>query len=154
MKRKKKLVRVQLDGTLRKLRPLLNVARPPRGWIRAIRDALGMNGRQLADRLGVTRQRAAIIEKHELTGSTTLKTMRRAAECLDCVFVYGFVPRTSLEQIVRNQARSIAQERLNRVSRTMSLENQALGKKENQKILSAMIDEIVDTLSSSLWDKR
>jgi predicted DNA-binding mobile mystery protein A len=91
MKRNKKLIRQQLEITLQKFRPLLSIPMPPRGWIRAVRDALGMNGRQLADRLNVTRQRAALIEKDELGSSATLKTMRRVAESLDCVFVYALV---------------------------------------------------------------
>ena len=153
MKQKKKLVRQQLDATLKKVRPLLNISTPHKGWIRAIRDALGMNGRQLADRLDVTRQRAALIEKDELTGSVTLKTMRRVAECLDCVFVYGLVSRTSLEQTVRDQAKQVALQRLSRVSQTMRLEDQALSKNEEGKALTDMIEDLVDTVPSTLWDE-
>ncbi len=153
MKRKKELVRQQLDTTLRKFRPFVDIATPPKGWIRAIRDALGMSCRQLADRLNVTRQCASLIEKNELTGSATLKTMRKIAERLDCAFVYGFVPRTSLEQIVRNRAREIAGERLTRASQTMMLEKQALSKKEDEKALSDMIKELIDTLPSTFWNE-
>ena len=153
MNKNKRLVREQLDNTLQKFRPLLKISKPPRGWIRAIRDALGMNGRQLADRLNVTRQRAAFIERDEMTGSTTLKTMRRIAECLDCAFVYGFVPRISIEETVRDRARQVAMRRLSRVSQTMRLEDQALGKREEEKALSDMIEELVDTLPSTLWNE-
>ena len=153
MNKNKRLVREQLDNTLHKFRPLLEISKPPKGWIRAIRDALGMNGRQLADRLNVTRQRAAMIERDEMTGSATLKTMRRIAECLDCVFVYGFVPRLSIEETVRDRARQVAMKRLSRVSQTMRLEDQALGKREAEKALSDMMEELVDKLPSTLWDK-
>jgi len=153
MNKNKRLVREQLDNTLHKFRSLLEISKPPKGWIRAIRDALGMNGRQLADRLNVTRQRTSLIEKDELTGSATLKTMRRIAECLDCVFVYGFVPRISIEQTVRDRARQVAMKRLRRVSQTMKLEDQALSKSEEEKALSDMIEELVDTLPSTLWNE-
>ena len=102
---KKKLIREQLDASLQRLRPILNVTAPPKGWIRAIRDALGMTAKQLANRLGVAQQAVARVEKEELAGSVTIKTMRRIAERLDCVFVYGFVPRTSLEETVARQAK-------------------------------------------------
>ncbi|MCJ7686122.1 MAG: helix-turn-helix domain-containing protein, partial [Desulfobacteraceae bacterium] len=72
---KKKLIREQLDASLQRLSPLLDVTAPPKGWIRAIRDALGMTARQLANRLGVAQQAVARIEKEELAGSVTIKTI-------------------------------------------------------------------------------
>ena len=150
---KKKLIREQLDASLQRLSPLLDVTAPPKGWIRAIRDALGMTARQLANRLGVAQQAVARIEKEELAGSVTIKTMRRIAECLDCVFVYGFVPRTSMEETVARQAKNIAAQRLAQASQTMSLENQALSRKENDQALSDLVDELIRTLPSSLWNK-
>ena len=153
MKRKTNLIREQLEITLRKFEPLRNSPPPVKGWIRAIRDALGMNGRQLADRLGEHRSRTKQIEQQEIAGSLTLKTIRKIAGAMDCVFVYGLVPRTSLEETVRNQAKQIALKRLARASHTMELENQALGTKENKEILSSMIEEIMDELPSNLWDK-
>ena len=153
MKTNNKLVREQLQITLEKFQPLLNISTPHKGWIRAVRNALGMSGRQLAGRLGVTKQRTSFVEKHEIDGTATLKTMRKIAESLDCVFVYGFVPRKSLEETVRCQAKKVAFKRLARASHTMSLEDQALSKEENKEILSNMIEEIMDELPSNLWDK-
>jgi len=153
MKKRKKLVIQQLDASLKRFRPLLELSTPPKGWIRAIRDALGMSGRQLADRLGVSRQREWLIEKDEMTAAVTLKTMRRVAECLDCVFVYGFVPRTSLEQTVGERARQVAQKRFAQASQTMRLEDQGLSKKEDETVFSDMVEELVDTLPSDLWDE-
>jgi predicted DNA-binding mobile mystery protein A len=150
---KRKLVREQLDASLQRLSPLLDVTAPPKGWIRAIRDALRMTAKQLATRLGVAQQAVARIEKEELAGSVTIKTMRRIAECLDCVFVYGFVPRTSLEETVARQAKKVAAQRLAQASQTMSLENQALSRKENEQALSDLVDELIRTLPSNLWNK-
>jgi len=150
---KKKLIREQLDASLRRLRPLLDVTAPPKGWIRAIRNALGMTARQLANRLDVAQQAVARIEKEEPAGSVTIKTMRRIAECLDCVFVYGFVPRTSLEETVTKQAKKVAAQRLAQASQTMSLENQALSRRENERALSDLVDELIRTLPSNLWNK-
>jgi len=150
---KKKLIREQLDASLQRLSPLLDIAVPPKGWIRAIRDALGMTAKQLASRLGVAQQAVARIEKDEFSGSVTIKTMRRIAECLDCVFVYGFVPRKSLAETVACQAKKVAGHHLSQASQTMSLENQALSKKENEQALSDMVDELIRTPPSNLWNK-
>jgi predicted DNA-binding mobile mystery protein A len=150
---KKKLIREQLDASLQRLSLLLDVTSPPKGWIRAIRNALGMTAKQLANRLGVAQQAVARIEKEEPAGSVTIKTMRRIAECLDCVFVYGFVPRTSLEETVARQVKKVAAQHLAQASQTMSLENQALSRRENEQALSDLVDELIRTLPSSLWNK-
>jgi predicted DNA-binding mobile mystery protein A len=149
---KKRLIREQLENSLQRLTPLHDVSPPPKGWIRAIRDALGMTAKQLAGRLGIAQQAVTRIERDELPGSVTIKTMRRVAEGLDCVFVFGFVPRSSLEATVRRQAQQLAANRLSQASQTMTLEDQALSNKENRKILSEMVDELVDSLPSNLWD--
>ena len=150
---KKKLIREQLDASLQRFSPLLDITTPSKGWIRAIRDALGMTARQLSERLGVTQQSVARIEKEEMAGAVTIKTMRRIADSLDCVFVYGFVPRTSLEDIIGHQAKKVATRRLLKASQTMSLENQALSREENEKAISDMVDELIRTVPSNLWNK-
>jgi len=111
-----------------------------------------MSGRQVAVRVGATKQWMSSIEKQELSGAATLNTMRRIGESMDCIFVYGFVPRTSLEQTVRDRARKVAARRLSQASQTMSLEEQALSKQENKKVLSDMIEKLVDEPPSNLWD--
>jgi predicted DNA-binding mobile mystery protein A len=150
---RKKLIREQLEVSLKRFGSLRSANTPPKGWIRAIRTALGMTARQLAGRLGVAQQSVARIEKDELTGSVTIRTMQRVAECLDCDFVFGFVPRSSLEATLRRQAHKLAAKRLSQASQTMTLENQALSSRENEKALSDMVDELVDTLPSCLWNE-
>ena len=150
---RKKLIREQLDSSLRRFSALRSVNPPPKGWIRAIRDALGMTAKQLAGRLGVAQQAVARIEKDELSGSVTIKTMRRIAESLDCIFVCGFVPRSSLEATLRKQAEKLATKRLAQASQTMKLEGQALGAKENEKVLAEMVDDLVGMPPSDLWNE-
>lgn len=72
--------RERLDAGLAALRPLDRFAVPPKGWIRAIRDAIGMSGPQLADRLGMTAQGLVSVECSEAQGRIQLNTLRRAAE--------------------------------------------------------------------------
>ncbi len=146
------LVRQQLDNTLARFDSVFDLAPPPRGWIRAIRNALGMNGRQLAERLGLTQQSVARMEKDETTGALTIKTLRRAAEGLDAVLVYGIVPRESLETMVHDRARLIAGKRMERVGQTMALENQELGPEENEEILLGLIEDLVEKMPSNFWD--
>ena len=151
--KQKKVVQQQLDGTLRSFDVLKRVTVPPKGWVRAIRNALGMTGQQLARRLGTNRQRIARIEQDEKQGRVTVNTLRNVAEAMDCEFVYGFVPKESLEQTVRDQARRVAVKRMNRSNQMMRLEAQELSDTEKEQVLNELIAEIVDTMPRYLWDE-
>jgi len=127
------LAREQLDATLTQFRSLKMIGTPEKGWIRAIRNAIGMTGGQLAKRLNSNKQRVSRIEQDEKLGNITLKTMRNVAEALDCEFVYGFVPRQTLEETVRIQAGTVAKKRMSRSDQIMRLEQQELSKAEKKK---------------------
>lgn len=99
--------------------------RPPRGWVRAVRDALGITSRQLAARMGLAQSTIIALEKGEAAGTVTLNTMREAAEALNCQLVYALAPRTSLTDMVQQRARALAKKKLARVRHTMRLEGQA-----------------------------
>ena len=99
---------------------------PPKGWVRAIRDAIGMTGTQLARRLGMTAQAVVSLERSEANGKIQLDTLRRAAEAMDCVLVYALVPRSSLTEMVDHRARELALQALLRVSHSMALEDQTV----------------------------
>src|ERR1044072_5621234 len=99
----------------KRLNPLMNVAslaRPPRGWIKAIREALGMTTAQLAQRLGVAQPSAVGIEKAEASKTITLATLERAARALDCTLVYALVPRKPLHTLVNERALEEERERM------------------------------------------
>jgi predicted DNA-binding mobile mystery protein A len=121
---------------------------PPKGWIRAIRDALGMSGVQLAKRLKVSPQTVEAMEKSEAAGTIQLNTLKRAAEALDCTLVYALIPRTSLENTVKNRARQIANAALARVSHTMKLEDQDTGDENLEARIEDYIRHIKDR---DLW---
>ena len=148
-----KLIRDQLDTTLKHFKSVVTIRQPPKGWIRAVRDALGMNGRQFANRLCVNPSRVTEMEQGEISGSLTLKSMRKAAEALDCIFVYGLVPRDNLEIIVKAQVTKVARERFDRTSHTMALEDQELTSKEKRKALKELEDELIRNMPKYLWDE-
>lgn len=153
MYNKSKLIRVHLDKTLSKFRPLASSPIPVKGWIRAIRDALGMNGRQMADRLGEHRSYTAQIERREMTGAITLASMKKVAQALDCTFVYGFVPHKSLEETVHRRARKVVEKHLVHAAHSMRLEGQASSPEENHDSLERMTEELLRESPSHLWDE-
>lgn len=148
----KRLMQQQLETTLARLACIRDAQRPARGWLRAIREALGMSGKQLARRLGVSAPWISTLEKKELAGSVTIKTMRHAAEALDCVFVYAVIPRNSLADIVRRRAELLAQKRLATVSHSMLLEAQQLSASEQQQALAAEVNTLVQEMPKELWE--
>ena len=65
-----KLKLEQTEELLRPFRRLSRAQSPRGGWVRAIREALGMSGAQLAARLNVTRQTIKDLEHSEATGKS------------------------------------------------------------------------------------
>lgn len=126
-------------------------ANPMRGWIRAVREALGMTAEQLGRRLGVSRQAVLSFERSEFDGRIQVSSLRRVAEALDCHLVYAFVPNTSLDDVVQQQARRIAAAELARVDQTMLLEAQRVGDDEAADLLEARVAQLID--DRHLWDR-
>ena len=147
------LARKQLERRFATLRET-PFAVPPRGWIRAIREALGMTARQLAARMGTSVSRIPVIEKAEVTGSTTIKTLRQAAEAMNCTFVYAFVPTKPLDDILRDRAKQKASKDIARLDRSMRLENQALLKADLDEEQQRMIELILSGSLRGLWDNE
>lgn len=113
-----------LDQRLASLGPASRFASPRLGWVRAIRDALGMTAAQLAARTGVTAPAVRALEKKELEGGVRMSSLRRAAEAMDCTLVYAFIPNSTLKQTVEHQAVIVLDAQLKRVAQTMTLEAQ------------------------------
>src|SRR3974390_577604 len=96
-----------LDSRFATLRPLLKTQRPPKGWLRAVRDALGMTTKQLGQRLGVSQPRIVELEQSEVNGTVTLNTLQRAAEALGCRLVYALGPDQPLGGPVRARGATV-----------------------------------------------
>jgi predicted DNA-binding mobile mystery protein A len=148
----KRLAREQLDKTLAQLAPLKTLVPPRRGWIRAIRQTLGMTGEQLAKRLHTSKQRISRIEQDEISERLTINTLRKVAECLDCTLIYGLVPKQSLEHTVQQHARMLALRRLNRSNQMMRLEHQELSEEDKRRALEDLVREIVEDMPRALWE--
>lgn len=150
----KHLIREQLEKTVDHLACIRQVQRPVKGWLRSVREAMGMSSKQFASRLGVSPPRVTALEKSEQSGSATIKTMCQAAEALNCVFVYAVIPRENLESTVRRQAEALAKKRMHRVSHSMFLEAQQLTEAEQQRAFAAEVEKIMQTMPKELWDKH
>lgn len=149
MPRQLEKARDSLDRRLAALRPVDRFDRPSRGWVRAIRDALGMSTTQLARRLGVDQSNVVRLEQSEMNDTVRLGTLRRAAEALDCTLVYALVPNSSLAEAVAAQTRKVAAAELASVEHTMLLEAQDLDDEGRDKRVAEYAAGLVD--DRRLW---
>jgi len=142
--------RMVLDERLGSLGPASRFAVPQLGWIRAVRDALGMSAADLAARMGISGASVRSLEAKELSGGIRLSSLRRAAEAMDCTLAYAFIPNESLEHTVRRQAAIVLAEQLDRVRQTMRLEDQltGVGAAGSEEQLQAIIE------SGRLWSLK
>jgi len=147
----KALIRQQLDKKLQNFVGLKDSPPPVRGWIRAIRDALGMTGEQLARRIGVQKQRIAALEKGEAAGTVTINSMKKAAAAMDCVFVYALIPRDSLESNVERHARKYAERMHAAIQHSMTLEQQGLTVDESGEGIQKNTEKFVRDTTKDIW---
>ena len=143
-----------LDERFSTLRALARTQRPPKGWVRAIRDAFGMTTTQFAKRLGVSQPRITKLEKAEVDGTITLHTLQRAAEALGCRVVYALVPEKPLAETMRERAKHIAERQSNAIEHTMRLEDQTVrDKNAGPRLREQIIAELLRR-PARLWDEK
>jgi predicted DNA-binding mobile mystery protein A len=120
------LRRNQLERTLASFQAAKNEIRPPQGWLRSIRESLGLRLQDVGQIIGQPRQRIQQLEHAEAEDKITLSNLRRVAEALDCELVYAVVPKSgTLADLVERRARAGATGDVRAVERTMALEGQA-----------------------------
>jgi predicted DNA-binding mobile mystery protein A len=144
--------RLRLTQVERAVSQAMVPARPPSGWIQAIRSALGMTSRQLATRLGLSQSTLAALEKSEADDRITLHSLRRVADALDCDLQYVLVPRATLTKRVEKRAEAIAHDRVSRILHTMRLEDQAPTDQVDKDEVSRIQKNLLDTNWKHLWE--
>jgi len=145
--------RRQLDKRLSALGNIEGLTCPPRGWVKAVREALGMTTLQLAKRIGVSQPRVVTLEQAESRGAITIERLERAARALDCRLVYALVPRQSLDALVKERALSLAKKRLAATSHTMVLEAQGVEIGDESEQLERLVRQVIERAGSELWEE-
>ncbi len=151
--RNNKLQFQQLNEKILQLAGMQHVIVPPIGWIKAIRNGIGMSMEQLGKKLSITKQGVMDIEKREKEGAITIKSMQEIAKAIDMQFVYGFVPDAgSLDQMIEMRALEMAIKIVQRTSNTMKLEDQANSQERIEKAIKERATEIINKTPKILWD--
>jgi predicted DNA-binding mobile mystery protein A len=141
----------QLDATLNRWRSADLPQRPSSGWVKAIREGLGMAATHLAGRLGVTTSTVTRLETSEADDTISLATLRRAAEALGCELHYALVPKQSLADTLENRALALARQQMAAVTHTMALEAQATSRETVEAQTRALAEELLKGSRRALW---
>lgn len=142
----------QVDRNLAQAKELFFNVPQYDGWIKTVREALGMSTRQLAKRLNASQSVVTSAERNELAHTITLAQLDKLADALGCKVVYSFIPESSLEAMVNERAEAIAKTQVSMVQHTMRLENQSVGLDFSEQQINIIKQKLLEGKWSKLWD--
>ncbi|MGH1361954.1 MAG: mobile mystery protein A [Calditrichia bacterium] len=150
--RDRELAREKLDKRLKLFRDSDLKAVPVKGWVKAIREALGMTTKQLGQRIGVSQPQVIKMEQSEARKAITLQSLERAANALGCELVYALVPREPLSDIIDARVQEAAKKQLRRTEHTMALEAQSVDAEKAEEQMHQLTKKILEKAGSNLWE--
>jgi predicted DNA-binding mobile mystery protein A len=144
--------RALLDVRFKKARPALDhLAFPRGGWIKAVRESLGMTQAQLARRMGVSQSVVAHLERSEQRKAISLASLERAAQAMGCAVTWAIHPPRTLDELVEQRALALATARMQRTTHSMSLEAQTPDAEQTAAQVKEQARELKQRLS--LWSE-
>src|SRR5258706_9566393 len=145
----------QLEKSFDPLRSVGEVRRPNRGWVRAVREGLGMTNVELAKRMRKKApQSIEDMQKSELTETIQIATLRKLADAMGCRLVYAIVPPKPLAEMRRDRARQIAQRLVKQTSHSMRLEAQGIDEAGEKRGSESLGEQNLAGDPKVLWRKH
>ena len=150
--RQSSIQRMQLDSALRAhVRPAAD-QQPRRGWVRAIREALGMTQAQLGAHAGISRQSVQDMEQAEVDRRITLDSLDRLAQAMGCRVLMSLAPvQGSLEDLRTDRAATLADTLLKSTDHSMKLEAQGVSTRERERQRKLLVESLLRGSSRILW---
>lgn len=156
MLKKKQSIRIrreQLDTLFSGLKKHIFPSPPKKGWIREIRESLGMKRPTLAKRLFLDPSTIARLEQSEAKKTITLQSLERLAEALECDLSYVLVPRRPLSKILEERAKKVIKKEEEAIEHTMALEGQGVVKKKGVVRQAIEIAILIESNDKRLWEE-
>jgi predicted DNA-binding mobile mystery protein A len=125
--------------------------KPPKGWIKSLREGLGMPAIYLARVMDVEQSTIKRYEEAEASGAISLKTLQKIAAAMGCELKYAIVPKVPLEQMIAERAIQVAEERIKSVTHTMALENQSTLEEERATLVADQAKALINGSRLDLW---
>ncbi len=148
--KEQKLITKQVSRRLEEVRDLAGATRGITSWIDYVRMGLGMSLVQLARRVGVAQSSISASIKLEKEGRITVSKLREIAEAMDCEFIYEFVPKKKIEELMHDQAMKKTLKIMNEAETHMALEDQKVTIDKNQRLKELAEERLY---SKYLWDE-
>jgi predicted DNA-binding mobile mystery protein A len=146
------LKRLQLADALRAYPPPDTAAAPRGGWVRAIREALGMTQGQLGERAAISRQSVQDFERAEAERRITLESLDKLARAMGCRMVYALVPENgSIDALRERRALGLAEAMLQPADHSMKLEAQGVTGAERERQRKLLADTLLNGSPRKLW---
>jgi predicted DNA-binding mobile mystery protein A len=124
----------QIDRRLESLRQTKDKATVRGGWIKFMRQALGLTLQDLAALLSLTPANIAQAQRREVEGKVSLSTLKKMAEAMDCDLVYSFVPKKDIRTFINDKAMKKARKILTNAHLHMKLEDQKVEGNEEERV--------------------
>ena len=143
----------QLDETISHLDKSTLTSTPTSGWINTIRNALGMSARTLGERIGLSQPRIALMEKGEVDGSISIKTLEKAAQGLGCRVIITLIPENgTLQEMREKQALKKARQVNKYTELHMELEEQATEDNFREQTIKKLAADYLRKWPRNFWD--
>jgi predicted DNA-binding mobile mystery protein A len=117
---------LRLNQLTERLQPdqlLHALQRPVGGWLKAVRQALGLSLKSVANELKMSPQAIHQFEKSEAAGAISLRQLEAVAGAMGCRVVYSLVPREGTLTDLANSKNDLARRA---VQHSMALEGQII----------------------------
>lgn len=148
-------MRKRLDNQFIKLKLFDFLTTPRKGWLKSIRESLGVSSEQMAKFLGKTGPHILALEKRETLGTITLGSLEKAAQVLDCQLVYALIPKmASLEILLDQEAKKLARKIIEKTGHSMRLEHQEIDNEASEKQIEELAIELKQKLDPKIWSKK
>ena len=128
--------------------------RPKIGWLKSVRNSLGLSARQLAILMKTSPNSVTQLESGEIKQTVSLKNLAKAAAAMNCELVYWIQPKSphlSLDEILDQKALLLAQKISKGVAHSMSLEEQKVASQVTENQIKDLAQELKRELDPRLW---
>lgn len=141
-----------VEAKLTPWQPMREQTQPPGGWLKTVRQALGMKTAQAAKRAGLSEQDVLRIEAQACDNSAQFEEVKRLADAIGCDVVWGLVPKQSLKEALRNQARCVAEKRIISMVEMMAAHGHPVAAHEVVRYIDEFSEILLTELPHTLWD--
>ena len=121
---------------------------PSKGWIAAMRGALGMSAEYVAQRKGVSRNAVYQAERSEKDGAVSLKQMEQLAAAMGGTFVYAIIPDNRIDEMKYRQAKLKAIQQLKEIEAALNWSAD-----ERQDWIDDKAAELIHDMPSHFWEE-